>query len=312
MSSLIKKPSALAASRAFDAAMNYPQSLAHGTEVVDCFRQAMQEAGIQYSGEIIADGRLHRFHIDGHKPGTRNGAYTLHLDGVPAGWFQDFKTGLSQTWRADSGRRLTRKELIAHRARVDEEKRQRELEQHNKQEQAAAKSGHLWNCARPASDDFRYLVGKNIRSHGARQLTNAIVLPLHDESGRLVNLQFITADGQKRFLTGGKKRGCYFTIGDLKKRILICEGFATGASLHEATGEMVIVAFDCGNLEHVARIFRQKYPNAEIVICGDNDLNGTGQEAANRAAAAVDGFVLIPETPGKDWNDIVAGGQRHG
>ncbi len=64
------------------------------------FRQAMQAAGISFSGEIIADGRLHRFHIDGHKRGSLNGAYTLHFDSHPAGWFMDYTTGLSQTWRS--------------------------------------------------------------------------------------------------------------------------------------------------------------------------------------------------------------------
>ena len=72
-------------------------------EISDQFCRAMQFAGIRYSGEIIADGRLHRFHIEGQKQGSLNGAYTLHLDGCPAGWFMDYKTGLSKTWGSRSG-----------------------------------------------------------------------------------------------------------------------------------------------------------------------------------------------------------------
>ena len=68
--------------------------------VIDNFRQAMQVVGIHHSGEIIADGKLHRFHIEGHKHGRNNGAYILHIDNHPAGWFLDHTTGLSQTWRS--------------------------------------------------------------------------------------------------------------------------------------------------------------------------------------------------------------------
>lgn len=310
MTPSMKKPPVLAATRALGTAANCPQILPHLADVVDNFRQAMQEAGIIYHGEIIPDSCLHRGYVDGDKPGSRNLAYRLHLDNLPAGWYQHHKTGIIHKWRADR-RGLSHQEIIANRARIDEAKRQREIELHNKQEQAAAKAAHIWNCARPAAEDHPYLAKKKIQPHDARQYKNALVIPLHDESGRLVSLQFITADGQKRFLSGGKKQGCFFIIGDLTDKILIAEGFATGCSLYEATGEMVVVGFDADNLEHVARIFRQKYPNAEIVICGDNDLSGTGQEAANKAALAVDGFVLIPEIPGKDWNDIVAGDRSH-
>lgn len=302
----------LAGAVALGTAANCPQILTHNsTEAVDNFRQAMQEAGIQYSGEIIADGRLHRFHVDGHRPGTCNGAYKLHLDGMPAGWFQDFKTGISQTWRAGTSRKLSHQEIIAYRARVDEEKRQRELERHNRHQEAAAKAAHVWSCARSAAEDHPYLAKKKIQPHGVRQLKDALCIPLHDESERLVNLQFITADGRKRFLSGGKKQSCYFTVGDLKERILICEGYATGCSLHQATGDMVVIAFDAGNLLPVAQIIRKKYNDISIIVCGDNDLSGVGQKAANEAAAAIDGLVLIPPDVGTDWNDQI-GGRRYG
>lgn len=283
-------------------------SISH--DVVDQFRRAMHDAGIAYTGAIIADGSIHRGYVDGDKPGTKNLAYRLYLDNLPAGWFQSHKTGIIHKWRANTNRKLSHQERIAHQARIDEARRRRELEIHSQHEETADKATHLWNCARPASESFPYLRRKNISPYGARQLKNDIVLSLHDESGRVCTLQFITPEGGKRFLAGGRTSGCFHLIGDLKERILICEGFATGASLHEATGEMVVVAFNAGNLLPVAQIIRKKYHDKDIIICGDNDLSGVGQRAANEAAAAVGGLVHIPDVPGSDWNDILSGG-RH-
>ncbi|MCW5599421.1 MAG: toprim domain-containing protein [Nitrosomonas sp.] len=311
MTPKMTNPAAGRACGAEDIYKNSGSILSISYDVVDQFRQAMYEAGIIYHGEIIADGSIHRGYVDGDKPGTKNLAYRLYSDNFPAGWFQNHRDRVIHKWRADTGRRLTRQELISIKAKIDEARRTRELEIHSKHEAAAAKAVHLWNCARPASESFPYLRRKNIPPCGARQLANAIVLPLHDESGRIVNLQFITPEGQKRFLSGGKKRGCFYLIGDLTERILICEGFATGASLYEATEEMTVIAFDCGNLLPVAQIIRRKYPDTEIVICGDNDINGVGQRAANEAALAVDGLIHIPDEIGCDWNDILAGGRHH-
>jgi putative DNA primase/helicase len=154
---------------------------------------------------------------------------------------------------------------------------------------------------------FPYLQKKKIRKDCARLYRNALVIPIFDEFLKLVNLQFIDANGTKRFLTGGQKKGCFSYIGDLDKneKILICEGFATGASLHENTGLLVLIALDAGNLEPVALAARRRFRQAEIVIAGDNDVSGVGQEKATKAALAVDGKYLIPPVPGTDWNDFL-------
>jgi putative DNA primase/helicase len=111
-------------------------------------------------------------------------------------------------------------------------------------------------------------------------------------------LQFIDGEGNKRFLSGGRKRGCYFGIGQPQGKICIAEGYATAASIHEATGYAVAVAFDAGNLRLVAEAIRQKFPGIEIILCADNDINTPGNPGlthAREAAAAVGGFVTFPE-----------------
>lgn len=265
------------------------------------FRQAMQAAGIQYSGEIIPDGKLRRFHIEGQKRGTLNGAYVLHADGCPSGWFQDHANGISQTWSSGSGQRS-----YHDAAKIEEARQRRELERLKAHKEAAEKAAYIWREAVPAIN-HTYLTKKRIQQHGTRVYKNALIVPIHNESDQLVNLQFIAADGNKRFLSGGRKRGCFFVIGDLTHTILIAEGFATGASLHEETKQRVVVAFDAGNLLHVSRNIKELSPDSEIVICGDNDISGVGPGKANEAALSIGAKVLIPPTPGTDWNDYLTG-----
>lgn len=274
------------------------------------FRQAMQAAGIHYSGEIVPDGKLQRFHIEGHKRGSKNGAYVFHADECPAGWFMDYTTGLSQTWRNGNASGVS----YAFTAQIKRAKKQRETEIFQKHAEAAKKAVRIWSKSKPVTkqSDHQYLVNKRIQPIGARIYGNILVIPIHNESDQLVNLQFINTRGEKRFLSGGRKHGCFHIIGDLSGKILICEGYATGASLHEDSKQRVVVAFDAGNLLPVAKNIRDLSPESEIIICGDNDLSGIGQTKAREAALAIGGKVLIPKIPGKDWNDMIAGGCEHG
>ena len=273
------------------------------------FRQVMQAAGISFSGEIIADGRLHRFHIEGHKQGSLNGAYTLHLDNHPAGWFMDYTTGLSQTWRSGN----TSSVSYALIEQIKEAKQQREAEILQKHTAAAKKAAHIWSESKPiiAQSEHAYLSKKRIQPHGAKINHGTLIIPIHDASDQLVNLQFINSQGEKRFLSGGRKRGCFHIIGDLSDKILICEGYATGASLHEDSGQRVVVAFDAGNLLPVAKNIKELSPESKIIVCGDNDLSGMGQAKAREAALSISGKVLIPSVPGADWNDLITGGSQY-
>lgn len=272
------------------------------------FRQAMHDAGINYYGEIIADGQLHRGHIEGHKRGSLNLAYTLHLDGHPAGWCMDFKSGISQTWSSRSNSRLSDEQI----QQIKAAKQHREVEIRQKHAEAANKTVYIWSQSKPITkqSEHAYLIKKGIQPHGARLYRSALVIPIYNESDRLVNLQFITPEGEKRFLSGGRKRGCFHIIGDVSEKILICEGFATGASLYEDCSQRVVVAFDAGNLLPVAKNIRDLSPNSEIIICGDNDISGIGQAKAREAALSIGGKLLIPPTTGTDWNDVLGGARK--
>ena len=184
--------------------------------------------------------------------------------------------------------------------------------------QVARVAARIWQRAKEItrSSQHPYLDRKRVKPHGVRLLGDALIIPLVDADGKLSTIQRIFPDGNKRLLTGGKKSGCFFIIGKMTDPLLIAEGFATAASLHEHTGKCTVMAVDAGNLKAVSLIFRQKYPHAQIIICADNDpphenpaISEIGQRAANEAALAVNGKVFIPPEPG-DWNDYVCDGGR--
>jgi putative DNA primase/helicase len=274
------------------------------------FRNAMQAAGINPACHIIADGQRHRFHVEGRKAGSKDGAYFLHLDGNPTGWFMDWKTGISGKWSADG---KSRPFTPAMRKQVEQERKQREFEKQLCHEQAAKTAVDIWSRALPAPADHPYLTRKKIKPHHTRIYQGKLTIPVYDESRVLVSLQFIYPDGTKRPLAAAKKKACFSAIRKDNNAdvILIAEGFSTAASLHEASGHYVAIAFGKGNLLPTAQVIRKLYPKAEIIVCGDNDLDFGGQKSAIEAAAFVNGKYKIPPNVGQDWNDFLSNGGQN-
>jgi putative DNA primase/helicase len=278
-------------------------------DIISQFKSAMIEAGITPPEQIIADGALHRFKIGG----KLNGSYALHLDTRPAGWFQDWRQGIKENWKLNSNHHLSdleRKE-IAQRAREDGKRR---LEEERARHRAAAdKANAIWGQSDLAESNNPYLKRKKIYPHGIHERHGHLVIPMFDKSRQLVNAQTISPLGVKMFMKGGRKKGCFFQMGNIidpAERICLVEGFATGASVYEHTGCPVFVAFDSGNLEPVAIVLRELYPDAEIVVFGDNDTSQVGQKAARAAALACGGKYTIPEEQDADWNDVFGGGNE--
>ena len=143
------------------------------------------------------------------------------------------------------------------------------------------------------------------KTGGVTYRAGDVVVPLHDETGALVNLQLINSDGLKRTLKGGQVKGTCHTIEGQKqagKRQWIAEGYATALTVHHLTGETVMVALSSVNLLSLASLVRQKHPACQIVLAADRDLNGDGQTRAAAAAQACEGTVALPPVFG-DWND---------
>lgn len=188
----------------------------------------------------------------------------------------------------------------------------------NAQRQAA----ELWKQCQPA-ESHAYLTAKGINPYGARlyrgplvvagmRCDGCLVIPIRDAEGLIHSLEFINAQGEKRFLPNGAKQGHYFAIGKPSQKIIICEGYATGGSLYEATGDAVAIAFDAGNLLPVAKALRAKYPDTAFLIAADNDQwteGNPGTTKAKEAAQAVKAGLVCPQfkdVEGKptDFNDL--------
>lgn len=276
---------------------------------IEQFRDAMAAAGLACKDPINADGKLHRFTVEGDKPRSQNGWYVFHDDGVPAGAFGSWKHDIASTWCGKADNELSPAERTAYKQRIEAMRREREAEQERVRQEARAKAARIWEAAPPANDNHPYLERKQIKAFGIRESRGSLVLPVRSPDGMLQSLQFIDPDGGKLFLKGGMKAGCYFRIGDTPAvdRVIVAEGYATGASLHMAHGCPVAIAFDAGNLEPVSRAIRERLPeHVAIEIWADNDLNTKGNPGvtkANKAAEAIGAKVVVPEIAG-DWNDV--------
>ena len=274
-------------------------------QVIDSFKGAMIGSGIAPPDYVFADSALHRFHIEGDRKGSLNGAYVLHTAGdFAAGWYMSFKSGITSKWSFGQRNRITTK----MRKQIEYAKSVREAEQAKAHAEAAQKALFLLENSTKITDPSQhpYLIRKRVKPLNSRLYREALVVPLIDESLLIINLQFIVANGEKRFLKGGKIKGSFAKIGDITEKILICEGWATAASLYEATGHCVIAAMSAGNLQPVAEIVRRQHPKAEIILCSDND--NVGIEKANKAAIACNGLVLTPPLAGDDFNDFINAG----
>lgn len=310
------------------------------SEVVAAFRQAMAEHGLRTTDAIEpTNGAVARFHVDGDSKGTRNGWYVLFVDGgLPAGEFGSWKTGASVTWCAKEARSMTPAEQQAVQKRIEAARAKRDAEKRQREGEAARTANLLWNDAKPADDSHPYLRRKGVPSHNLRvtdwpvrnsagevfrHVKNTLLIPVMDARGRIISLQGIFPEKDagfgrdKDFWKHGRKRGGYYMIGQPKAggTIAVCEGYATGATIHAATGWCVLIAFDAGNLNAVAEDMREALPDYTFVICADNDawttepVKNPGVTFAKQAAQGINARCLIPEfkntdTKPTDWNDL--------
>lgn len=302
---------------------------------IEQFVAAMRAAGVNVNDAITPDGKINRVHAEGDRPRSKNAWYVLHLDGVPAGAFGNWKEDIQATWCAKADHEFTPAERAVHMRRMDEIKRQREAELEALRAEARIKAARILAESEPASPDHPYLARKGIKPNGVKQSRGALVIPAYSAEGTLQTLQFIDAEGNKRFLSNGLKKGCYYPMRNPAEQydsIVVVEGFATAASIHEATGQPCAVAFDAGNLKPVAEAIKTRRPEIQIELRADNDnlqncrecggrfdvneypevcpecgcfhrRHNVGLEAAASAAQAVGGTMVAPPDGG-DFNDM--------
>lgn len=289
------------------------------------FEQAMQAVGLVLDKRgVIDDGKAHPCQCAHDKGSKKSGRYFLHSDGMSNGAFgcyHDSENGLTHKWQSEHTPPLSEAERKAYAQKMAQAEAERAQQTANDQAQAKAAVQAIWDKAKDASTANAYVTRKGIHPLGCKVFGDAdtLIVPIYDGKPAIENLcnaQFIQADGTKRFKTGGKKKGCYCAIGNPESRVaVLCEGFATGASIAQATGYYVLVAFDAGNLLPVAERIKAALPmDWRLIIAGDNDAYGeanTGADKARACAHAVGAECVLPDFTGceithapTDFNDL--------
>lgn len=282
------------------------------------FASALKAAGLQVEGMPVMDGKMQRVPTEQDRPGQSSGAYVGYLDGKPSGFIQNFQTGLKQNWTVE-GMKLSPEEQAQLQAQAALVKQQRAAEIAETQGKVAEKVGPRFEALpETTSTPNKYLERKGVEAHGVRFEGESVVVPMRDVDGKLWSIQRISPDAEapKMFEKGGKKLGTMHVIGEVKpgSEILVAEGYATGASLHQATGKTVAVAFDSGNVGPVVNALQQRYSTSPIFIMADNDRpnanrGNVGVEKALEAAEKYKVGVAFPKFKDpmakvSDFNDL--------
>lgn len=288
----------------------------HQQQNEQAFREAMRSSGVDYWGEVMADDEIHRF-APGRK-GDKDGWYVFYGS---AGAYGDWRQGIKGTWSVNRDSLSTKQKAQVNR-QIKEAQRVAAEETQRKQEEAAIQSQKDWGSFSEEGAS-PYLDRKQVKALGVRfgqdpDQRPFVAIPLRDVRGKLWSYQKIYDEGSKRFLKGGRKKGCFHLLGSIQKEqpVYVVEGYATGASVHQATGNPVVVALDAGNLEHVIQDLRQRYPDREIIIAGDDDRwkegkPNVGREKAEALARQYGCGVVFPvfsnehaEHKPTDFNDL--------
>lgn len=267
----------------------------------DQIRSAMFGYGITPPDQIIIDSQIHRFGKD------KSCWYVFFNDGIAAGTFGDWREGSSYNWCVELDREITPQEKEINRKRIEDAKAKREQERLIEKQQAKIKAQRIWDQSIDATEDHPYLKRKGVQPHGIKVNGDNLIVPLYNTDHEICSLQFIKPDGSKKFLSGGQVKDCYYRIGKPNGKVYIAEGFATAATIHEASLGGVIVAFNSGKLVDCARSIKEEMPDSDIILCADIDPDGGGMMKATQAADEVDGVIIYPTNlpeKGTDFNDM--------
>jgi putative DNA primase/helicase len=273
------------------------------------FAEAMRSLGCLVTGDHpIMDGKTHRIGVEGDKPGEHAGFYVGHLDGHPAGYVKNNRTGQDMRWKS-KGYVLDDAEKTRLQSEAATKLAERAAEQERAYEASAQRVSQQLSTLVPLTEPTPYLRAKGIGAHAGAYTDREgqkTYIPAIDVHGKQWTMQYIQEDGTKRFAKDSRKDGCFHAVGGMQALtaaavLVVAEGYATAASLAEALGQATVAAFDSGNLPAVARALHEKYPDKPVIIAGDDDRPleltqgvNPGRTKAEEAAKAVGGTAIFP------------------
>ncbi|MBX9804318.1 MAG: DUF3987 domain-containing protein [Alphaproteobacteria bacterium] len=267
----------------------------------------MARWNIHFRGAIIDNGEIHRF-ASGER-GDKDCWYVFH--GL-AGAFGDWSMDIHEKWCVERGNlSYPDKENLKLQIETAKKKFAEEIQQRHHGSSLSALS--KWNGSSEVAHS-PYLRQKQVEAFGVRSYQDSLVIPLKDKAGKLWSLQWIAPGGTKRFLKGGRKKGCFHHIGVFEegKLIYVTEGYATGASVYMATHQTTVIAFDAGNIDPVVEEIRRAHPKNPIIIAGNDDVwrdHNKGREKAEQAALKHGCSVVFAQFKSReskltDFNDL--------
>ncbi len=285
------------------------------------FAEALRQIGCVVSGEHpIMDGAMHRITVVGeaHSDKAGSGFYVGHLDGHPAGYMKNNKSGVEMKWKS-AGQVMDPEARAALAAAAATKLQERAVEQAETHESTAQRLATQLRSLQPVTAPTPYMQAKGIDPQPGVYTDKSgrgTCIPVVDANGKQWSTQYIQEDGTKRFAKDSKKEGFFHVVGgdlaalERAPAIVIGEGYATAATLTAAVGFPAVAAFDSGNLPAVAQALHEKMPGKPIIVAADDDLEqqrtrgrNPGREKAEQAAKAVGGHVLLP---------IFAAGEQEG
>ncbi|MCB1984461.1 MAG: hypothetical protein KDF49_03450, partial [Nitrosomonas sp.] len=195
----------------------------------------------------IMDGLSHRIKVEGDRPGEKSGFYVVHMDGHPAGYFNNHRTKVDIRWRA-KGYSLTESQKAAFAAQVAIKQQARKAEQQVQYAKVAQAIKELLAIAPSANTDHPYLQDKNARPNGLKIVpqnadglpkdsiikicqdrqevktvrdehpdslvfvADDLLLPIYDVNGNIWSAQTIQPNGTKLFVAGSQKEGHFHVV----------------------------------------------------------------------------------------------------
>jgi putative DNA primase/helicase len=263
------------------------------------FHSALQSVFGRLDWWPIADGGIQRFHAPGDKPGSKNGWYLVFSGDISVGFYGSWKTGVTGSWSSRATGDPLEQNLL--RERIDQARQQEETERLQRQATVAASARQLWDAADSADPQHPYLLAKSCPPTGLRQCENWLLVPL-SHAGGIVSMQRIGPSGKKLFLAGGRTKGAAAMLGTITdgEPLYICEGWATGSTIHAATGAAVACAMSANNLLEVGMHLHNQYPNSVLIVAGDDDRQtegNTGRKFAQIAAQKLGCGLIFPTWP---------------
>lgn len=279
--------------------------------------------------KLILDGNLHRYDINGEKRGRKSGVYIIHTDGFPAGFVQNWKEGVKEKWKFNTTglSEEQRQYFNSEEYRKQEEEREkirqeREQKRKEKQAEAAEHSRVLWEQLKEAPENHEYLQRKHIKPFDIRTNGEQLAIPLRNIQGVVKSIQWINTDGTKRFQPDTAPAGLFWSVGlediqpDAENTILLGEGFATMAKVHELLGLPCVAGISCHFMKSVAETLIQKYAKSKIYVMADNDKKTELKLGLNPGIESAQAIVnqghahgvIVPEfdnpEDGTDWDDF--------